>query len=176
MRIRTRLNSRFKITDLGKLSWFFGNVTPSKQNYQNITTPNSENISPTKDIDNNVRKAPPKIQVDVEDLLQRAKVISSGMKEHGLMFNLEKVKQDQKKRTVYVFVVDKRLLKIVKPHKDMVVCQLTSLGVKVLAVIAGTSYDFWDVMSLTAEGAVALPRKPLENKDYIFRTEHMRRW
>ena len=41
--------------------------------------------------------APPKIQVDVDDLLQRAKAISSEVQEHGLMFNLEEVRQDQKK-------------------------------------------------------------------------------
>ena len=42
--------------------------------------------------------APPKIQVDVDDLLQRAKAISSEVQEHGLMFNLEEVRQDQKKK------------------------------------------------------------------------------
>ena len=47
--------------------------------------------------------APPKIQVDVDDLLQRAKAISSEVQEHGLMFNLEEVREDQKKRTVSVF-------------------------------------------------------------------------
>ena len=36
------------------------------------------------------------------------------------MFNLEEVRLDQKKRTVSVFVVDKRPRKIVKPVKDMV--------------------------------------------------------
>ena len=41
---------------------------------------------------------PPKIQVDVDDLLHRAKAISSEVQEHGLMFNLEEVKQDQKKK------------------------------------------------------------------------------
>ena len=47
--------------------------------------------------------APPKIQVDVDDLLQRAKAISSEVQEHGLTFNLEEVRQDQKKRMVSVF-------------------------------------------------------------------------
>ena len=42
--------------------------------------------------------APQKIQVDVDDLLQRAKAISSEVQEHGLMFNLEEVRQDQKKK------------------------------------------------------------------------------
>ena len=129
-----------------------------------------------KDIDSNVWKAPPKIQVNVEDLLQWVKAISSDVQEHELMFNLKEAKNDQKKRTVSVFVVDKRLRKIVKIHKDMVVRQLTSQGVKVLAVITGTFYDFWDVLLLTAEVAIALPRKILENKDYIFRTEYMGRW
>ena len=89
--------------------------------------------------------APPKIQVDVDDLLQRAKAISSEVQEHGLMFNLEEVRQDQKKRTVSVFVVDKRSRKIVKPAKDMVLRQISSLGVKAQAIIAGASYAFWDI-------------------------------
>ena len=60
------------------------------------------------------------------------------------MFNLEEVRQDQKKRTVSVFVVDKRSRNIMKPAKDMVLRQLSSLGVKAQAIIAGTlSGIFW---------------------------------
>ena len=84
------------------------------------------------------------------------------------MFNLEEVRQDQKKRTVSVFVVDKRSRKIIKPAKDMVLRQLSSLGVKVQAIIAGTSYAFWDILLPTVEEAVALTRKTLENKEYFF--------
>ena len=71
-----------------------------------------EKLPPQKGGDKNEKEnswtAPPKIQVDVDDLLQRAKAISSEVQEHGLMFNLEEVRQDQKKRTVSVFLVDKR--------------------------------------------------------------------
>ena len=92
------------------------------------------------------------------------------------MFNLEEVKQDQKKKKwTSVFVVDKRSRKIVKPTKDMVMRQLSSLDVKVLAVIADTSYASRDVLLLIAEDAVGLTRKALENKEFIFRTEYMRR-
>ena len=83
------------------------------------------------------------------------------------MFNLEEVRLDQKKRTVSVFVVDKCSRKI-KPVKDMVLRQLSSLGVKVQAIIAGSSYAFWDVLLPTEEEAVALTRKTLENKEYFF--------
>ena len=85
------------------------------------------------------------------------------------MFNLEEVRLDQKKRMVSVFVVDKRSKKI-KPVKDMVLRQLSSLGEKVQAIIAGTSYAFWDILLPTEEAAVALTRKTLENKEYFFRT------
>ena len=91
------------------------------------------------------------------------------------MFNLEEVRRDQKKRTVPVFVVDKRSRKIVKPAKDMVLRQLSSLGVKVQAIIAGTSYAFWDILIPTVEETVALTRKTLENKEYFFQTEYMGR-
>ena len=91
------------------------------------------------------------------------------------MFNLEEVRLDQKKRTVSVFVVDKRSRKIVKPVKDMVLRQLSSLGVKVQAIIAGSSYAFWDILLPSEEEAVALTRKTLENKEYFFRTEYMGR-
>ena len=110
---------------------------------------------------------PPKIQVDVDDLLQRAKAISSEVQEHRLMFSLEEKRQDQKKRTVSVFVVDKRSRKIMKPAKDMVLRQLFQ------AIIAGTSYAFWDILVPTVEEAVALTKKSLENKEYFFRTEYM---
>ena len=91
------------------------------------------------------------------------------------MFNLEEVRQDQKKRTVSVFVVDKRSRKIVKPAKDMVLRQISSLGVKAQAIIAGASYAFWDILLPTIEEAVALTKKSLENKEYFFRTEYMGR-
>ena len=97
------------------------------------------------------------IQVDVD------KSYLSQVQEHGLMFSLEEVRQDQKKRKVSVFVVDKRSSKIVKPTKDMVTRQLSSLGVKVQVIIAGTSYAFWDVLVRTEEEAVTLTRKTLEN-------------
>ena len=41
-----------------------------------------------------VQKAPPKIVVDVDELLQRARPISHQVKEKGLWFNLEKLWQD----------------------------------------------------------------------------------
>ena len=79
------------------------------------------------------------------------------------------------KRTVSVFVVDKRSRKIVKPAKDMVLRQLSSLGVKAQAIIAGTSYAFWDISVPIVEEAVALTKKPFENKEYFFLTEYMGR-
>ena len=152
------------------------NAPQPDQNKENSSLLN--NISPpSKDkkekVTENIWKAPPKIQVDVVDLLQKAKAISSQVQEHGLMFNLEEVRLDQKKRMVSVFVMDKRSRKIVKPVKDMVLHQLSSLGVKVQAIIAGTSYAFWDILLPTEEEAVALTRKTLENKEYFFQTEYM---
>ena len=72
-----------------------------------------------------------------------------------------------------VFVVDKRSRKIVKPAKDMVLRLLSSLGVKVQAKIAGSSYALWDILLPTEDEAIALTRKTLENKEYLFRTEYM---
>ncbi len=57
----------------------------------------------------------------------------------------------------------------------MVLRQISSLGVKAQAIIAGASYAFWDILLPTTEEAVALTKKPLENKDYFFRTEYMGR-
>ena len=57
----------------------------------------------------------------------------------------------------------------------MVLRKLSSQGVKVQAIIADTSYAFWDILVPTVEEAVALTRKSLENKEYFFRTEYMGR-
>ena len=122
-------------------------------------SPNKDEKVEDKEKNENSWTAPPKIQVDVDDLLQRAKAISSEIQEHGLMFNLEEVRQDQIKRTVSVFLVDKRSRKIVKPAKDMVLRQISSLGVKAQAIIAGASYAFWDILLPTTEEAVALTKK-----------------
>ena len=71
--------------------------------------------------------------------------------------------------------MDKRSRKIVKPAKDMVLRQLSSLDIKAQAIIAGTSYTFWDILVPTVEEAVALTKKPLENKEFFSRTEYMGR-
>ena len=57
----------------------------------------------------------------------------------------------------------------------MVLRQISSLGVKAQAIIAGASYAFWDILLPTTEEAVALTKKSLENKEYFFRTEYMGR-
>ena len=65
----------------------------------------------------NVWKTPPKIQVDVYDSLQRARAISSQVLEYGLMFNLEEVRQDQKKRTVSVLLWKNDHVRSLSPEK-----------------------------------------------------------
>ena len=83
-------------------------LSPDKNAPTTEKSPASKNAKEKeKEKPENSWTAPPKIQVDVDDLLQRAKAISSEVQEHGLMFNLEEVRQDQKKRTVSVFDVDK---------------------------------------------------------------------
>ena len=149
--------------------------SPQKKLPSPVKKSQENKITQEKEKTENSRRAPPKIQLDVDDLLQRAKAISSEVQEHGLMFNLEEVRQDQKKRTVSIFVMEKRSRKIVKPAKDMVLRQISSLGVKAQAIIAGSSYAFWDILLPTIEEAVALTKKPLENKDFFFRTEYMGR-
>ena len=56
--------------------------------------------------------------------------------------------------------------------KDLVSKSLTNLELKVLPVISSISYTFWVVPLSTVEDAVALTRKILETKLYIFRTEN----
>ena len=66
---------------------------PKRKNTTKKKSPSPEKKSP--DIvqeKENSWTAPPKIQVDVDDLLQRAKAISSEVQEHGLMFNFEEVR------------------------------------------------------------------------------------
>ena len=151
-----------------------GKTPPKKLPSPDKKSPEKEEKKNTQEKEKeNSWTAPPKIQVDVDDLLQRAKAISSEVQGHGLMFNLEEVRQDQKKRTVSVFVVGKRSRKIVKPAKDMVLRQISSLGVKAQAIIAGASCAFWDILLPTIEDAVTLTKKSLENKEYFFRTEYM---
>ena len=41
----------------------------------------------------------------------------------------------------------------------MVLRQISSLGVKAQAIIAGTSYAFWDILLPTIDEAVALTKK-----------------
>ena len=123
----------------------------------------------------NVWSAPPKVAVDVNDLIQRARAIADLVKAKGPSFNLEQVRLDQQKRTVSVFAFDKKTKRTVRATKDLVIKSLTGLGVKVLAVIAGISYPFWDVLLPTSEDAVALTRKPLDTKDHVFRVEYLGR-
>ena len=72
-----------------------------------------------------------------------------------------------------VFAVDKKMLIFFKSTKDSVPHSLASLGVKVLAIIAGTSYAFWDVLLPFVENSVALTERTLETKDLILRTKYL---
>ncbi len=154
-------------------------VPPSDQNMKtptkntNLTLSTDNNKKENKE--ENIWKAPPKIQVNIDDLLQQVKAISNQVQEHGLLFHLEEVRQDQKKRMLSVFVVDKQSCKFVMPTKDMILRQLSSLGIKVRALIAATSYAFWYIPLPTVEEAVALTRKTFENKECFFRTEYIGR-
>ena len=71
---------------------------PSPDKNAPTNSPSKNEKEKEKEKNENSWTAPPKIQVDVDDLLQRAKAISSEVQEHGLMFNLEEVRQDQKKK------------------------------------------------------------------------------
>ena len=65
--------------------------------------------------------------------------ISYHVRERGLLSNLEQLRQDPtKKKTMTIFEADKRTKNIVKPTKDLIIKSLASLGVKLLAVIAGS--------------------------------------
>ena len=106
------------------------------------------------------------ITIDVDYFLQWARAISQQVREKGILFNLKELQSDQQKRTVSVLVVNKKTKKISKTIKDLISKYFTSLDVKVLAVIAGTSYAFWDVLVPTIDDAVARTQKVLESKEY----------
>ncbi len=69
----------------------------------------------------NVWNAPRNIVVNVEELIHQAKVISQLVNEEGILFHSDQLWQNQKKRTVLVFVVDKLTKRIVKSTKDLVI-------------------------------------------------------
>ena len=78
-------------------------LTKKKNHLKKLPSPDkksqeNKNTQEKGEKNENSWTAPPKIQVDVDDLLQRAKAISIEVQEHGLMFNLEEVRQDQKKK------------------------------------------------------------------------------
>ena len=89
---------------------------PSPDKNAPTNSPSSKNEK-EKEKNQNSWTAPPKIQVDVDDLLQRAKAISSEVQEHGLMFNLEEVRQDQKKERCLSLLWINDLVKSLNPPK-----------------------------------------------------------
>ena len=76
-------------------------------------------------------------------------------------------------KTMLVFVVDKQTKRIIELTKDSVTKYLANLGVKLSAVIVYTSYAFWNEQLPTTEDTIAITRKTLASKDYIFRTEYL---
>ena len=56
---------------------------------------------------------------------------------------------------------------IIKSSKILVSKYLVSLGEKVGAIIAGTSYALWDIPLPTEEDALALARTTLKSRDHI---------
>ena len=68
------------------------------------------------------------------------------MREKVLLQNLKELREDQLKKTVTVFVVDKKTKRTLKLTKDLVTKSLAKLGVNLLAVIAGFSHAFGRVL------------------------------
>ena len=155
--------------------------TPTSDQCEKKSSPMKEGSLPKGDKNDqkeggeSMWRAPPGVRVGVADLLRRAGAVSGRVRERGLMFSLEEVRLDRGRGAVSVFVVDGRSGKIVGPVGDVVLRRLSGLGVRVRAIIAGSSCAFWDVLLPTEEEAVALTRKTLENREYFFRTEYMGR-
>ena len=103
-------------------------------------TPSTSGGSP------NVWKAPPKIVINIDDLVQEAKSIRDLVREHGILYNLDQARADYLKRVVSIFVVDKRTRRVIRPTKIVVLKELTSLGIRVQQIIAGNSYAMWRVL------------------------------
>jgi len=139
------------------------------------SSPPKPEITTSGDSPKNVWASKPKLEIDIDELAQRASLVSDHVHEHGLLFNLGELRVEQASRTVSVFAVDSITRKMLKTKKDLMTKTLSSLGVKVQAIIAGTSYAMWDVLLPTPEDAVALTKKHLEVKDMILRVEYLGR-
>ena len=98
----------------------------------------------------NIWNAPPKVTVNVDELLQRVKAMSDYVKEKDVLFNLDE------QGVGFLWLT--KIKRIVKRTKDLVTTSFAGLGVKELAAIADTSYAVLDVLLVTVENAVALKK------------------
>ena len=93
--------------------------------------------------------------------------ISQQVRDYGLLYTLEVSVVTNKEEQFQSLLLTKKNVKT----EDSVSRSLTSLGVKVLAIMVGTFDAFWDVLLPSVEDAVTLTLRTLETKQHLMHTE-----
>lgn len=75
-------------------------------------------------------------------------------------------------RIISVFIVNKKLNKIIKTLKDDIIKVLANLGINIQQIVKGEVFPMWDILMPTEEDLhFALTSKDPQNKEGMIRVE-----
>ena len=119
-------------------------------------------------------KSPPSIINDVAEFVRNCQMRSHLVKKGGILVDEDK-RRIIAKKMVSVFVIDRKLNKIVRSTKDNVMKSLTGLGIKYEQIVKGDGFAMWDVLLPSEVECVALTKRDLHTKDFILRVVYLGR-
>lgn len=74
-------------------------------------------------------------------------------------------------RIVSVFIVNKKLNKIIKTLKDYIIKVLANLGINIQQIVKGEVFPMWDILMPAVEDCIALTSEAPQNNEGMIRVE-----
>ena len=140
--------------------------------------PGENRKSPEKttsgDSPSNQWKSPPSIVNDVAEFVRNCHNYAHLVKKGGIMVDEVELKSIEKKM-VSIFVIDRKINKIVRSTKDIVMKSLAGMGIKIEQIIKGNGFAMWDILLASEEECLALTKRDLHTKDHILRVVYLGR-
>ena len=116
----------------------------------------------------------PALKIDVDDFVAKAKDCTDFVTETGVMIQLPRLEEFQKK-TILMFVVDRKSKKLIRSSKETVAKLIATTGVRAERIVKCKGYNTWNSLFKTEEVCIELSKKEIITKEYILRMEYMGR-
>ena len=135
-------------------------------------TPNAVTVDGEISKPANVWTKPPKMEINVPEFIEKAKQRLEHITETGLIVDLPKLEEIQK-RCLTLFVVDRKTRKVIRASSDIIINLLATVGSRPLRVIKCKGYMTWSALFNSPEECLNISQKEVITQSYILRSEYM---